>query len=231
MKTLADKIVRFLGILLEIRFWRKWFKTHGFLWPEEYKLRLDPTTPLDPALMPYLAGLDDPIQILDVGAGPLTALGKVWEGHHLQITAVDPLAHYYQWIMDSYRINPPVRTQKLAGEELSTRFPAGHFDFVFSRNAIDHSVDPLLCIQEMIKVAKVGKTTLLIHQENEGVKEKYVGLHHWNFTVENGDFIIKDNADYHCNVTTLLAGYARVTSTVENGFVSVQILKCANPPG
>ena len=225
MISLYQKIVRYTGMKHELKFWRMWFKTKGYVWPDSYRERLDPNSPFDPSLLRYIEGLNDPIRILDGGAGPLTSLGKIWPGHTLDITAVDPLAEAYNKIIDAYDIKPPLRTQKCAGEELSAKFAHQQFDFVYSRNAIDHAAHPLDCIREMIKVLKSGKTALLIHEENEGIKEEYVGLHQWNFTIEQGNFVIIDSVNNRCNVTEELIGQAKVIANVEKGYVIVQIMK------
>ena len=47
------------------------------------------------------------VRVLDVGAGPLTALGKVWPGRTLELTAVDPLADEYNAILDYLAKNYP----------------------------------------------------------------------------------------------------------------------------
>ncbi len=62
----------------EIRFWRHIFETKGFRWPEEYRERQNPQR----SLQTYITETFDvpdgmPVRILDVGAGPLTPLGKV----------------------------------------------------------------------------------------------------------------------------------------------------------
>ncbi len=198
-------------------------------------MRLDPTTPLDPALLPYLAGLSDPATPLIFSLcrrRSVNMSGKVWEGHKLQITAIDPLAEAYNNIIDAYHLTPPVRTQPCAGEALSATFPEQSFDFVYARNAIDHAVDPLVCIREMVKVAKSGCSILLVHEENVGVKEKYHGLHHWNFTVEQGDFLFSDSAQHTCNVTSELDKEADVSASVDTGYVTALLVEALNvhPP-
>jgi len=77
------------GIKSEIRFWDDWFCTKGLQWPDQYRNSFDPNLPLQPrpaALLPP----QTEIHILDVGAGPLTFLGKIYKGKRVTITAVDP---------------------------------------------------------------------------------------------------------------------------------------------
>jgi SAM-dependent methyltransferase len=135
-------------------------------------------------------------RILDVGAGPLTWLGKKHEGKSINITAIDPLADEYDRILEKYRIHPLVRTEKLAAENLMERFPADSFGLVFARNCIDHSFDPEKAILQMINVVETGGYVLLEHRPNEAENENYSGLHQWNFSMSpEGNFLISSKND------------------------------------
>ncbi len=106
------------GIRSEIQFWDAYFRTKGVQWANDYGSRFDPDLPLQPRPTALLTP-ETEIHILDVGAGPLTYLGKIHDGKHVIITAVDPLADEYDRILDKYQIQPLVRTQKLAAEDLT----------------------------------------------------------------------------------------------------------------
>ena len=183
------------GTISEINYWDHYFRTEGGNYEETYRLRFDPELPLQARPASLLARQSDR-HILDVGAGPLTWLGKKLDNETVNITAVDPLADEYDRILSRYNIEPLVRTQKLAGEQLLEKFAADSFGLVFARNCIDHSLDPEDTIRQMIEVAKPGGYVLLEHHPNEAENENYEGLHQWNFSMsESGDFLIssKDN--------------------------------------
>jgi hypothetical protein len=57
------------------------------------------------------------------------------------------------------------------------------FEIAYSRNALDHSYDPLKCIQEMVRATKEGGHVILQVFEREGSRERWEGLHKWNFYV------------------------------------------------
>jgi hypothetical protein len=80
------------------------------------------------------------VTILDVGAGPLTFLGKKHSRQELLIEAVDPLADFYDQILTEFEIEPIVRTKKCAAEELSRRFEPDTFDLVFARMSINQGL-------------------------------------------------------------------------------------------
>jgi len=186
-----------IGIKKETQFWDDWFRTKGATkgtakeatGPARYRDRLNPDFPLQArpeALLPV-----GDVHILDVGAGPLTYLGKKAVGRSLTITAIDALAHEYDKILNKYSIQPLVRTQKLDAENLTARYGPNTFDLCFARNCLDHTYDPERAILQMIQVVKKGRYVLLEHYPNEAENQHYSGLHQWNFDVSpDGDFLI-----------------------------------------
>lgn len=199
------------GIKSEIQFWDNWFRTKGLRWPGAYRFRLDPNLPLQPrpaALLPP----QTEVHILDVGAGPLTVIGKKCEGKHINITAVDPLADEYDRILDKYHIQSIVRTQKLDAENITKKFPSNTFDLVFACNSIDHTYNPERAILQMIDVVKSGRYVLLEHAVNEAENRNYSSLHQWNFFLSaDGDFIIGSKSK-KVNMTRNHADLCTITS-------------------
>lgn len=203
------------GVKSEIGFWDAYFCTKGLQWADTYGVRFDPDLPLQPrpaALLPP----QTEIHILDVGAGPLTYLGKIYDGKHVNITAVDPLADDYDRILLKYQIQPLVRTQKLAAEDLTRRFPSSTYDLVFARNCIDHAYNPERAILQMIDVVKSGRYVLLEHRPNEAENENYSGLHQWNFSLSaNGDFLISSKRK-KVNMTNKYTNLCTITCEIVN---------------
>ena len=183
-----------LATKFEVNFWNRWFETKGLGYQEEsrseYELRLDPNLALEERLVNLLPKNKDTVEILDVGSGPLTSLGKKHDGIKIKITAIDPLADEYDKLIDKYHITPPVRTIRVDAEKITTVFPENSFDFVYARNSIDHSYSPEKAILEMIKVARKGCYVLMSHRPNEAVMNNYTGFHQWNFSMEKGNLII-----------------------------------------
>jgi len=179
------------GIRSSVLFWDKYFRTKGSRWSNKYGLRFDPQLPLQPRPASLLPNREE-VYILDVGAGPLTYLGKIVEGKKIHISAVDALSNEYDRILKNYEIEPLVRTEELDAERLTTRFSTNTFDLVFARNCIDHSYDPELAIEQMILVVKRGCYVLMEHHPDEAKTENYSGQHQWNFSMsELGDFLIR----------------------------------------
>jgi len=178
----------------ELSFWENALMEQGRHWnPESFRRRTDPQRELQKELKELIpASPGALVRILDVGAGPLTRIGKNWTGHELEITATDPLADAYSAILDKLGIRPPVRTIPGEGEKLSGQFPSGHFDLAYASNSLDHSRDPLRVIEQMLTVVKREHFVYLWHFANVGEAEGYAGLHQWNFDIKDGDFIVSD---------------------------------------
>jgi SAM-dependent methyltransferase len=175
----------------EVSFWREWLATKGFAWPEDYEPRLNPEQPLQDRVIRHLSAPPGAtVSILDVGAGPLTKLGKRWEGRTILITAVDPLADQYKQLLAAAGIKAPVETEPGEVERLTERFPTNHFDLVNMENALDHSYDPLLGLEQMLEVVKPGGYVLLLHDVNEGHRTGYSGFHQWNFCADDDHFVV-----------------------------------------
>lgn len=179
------------GLPGELGFWRDYMITHGEpYWKEDYRARMDPETPLSGYITRFLGAPDRRIEILDVGAGPVTILGKRYPGYEVAITAVDALAEGYDQVLRELNITPLVRTQICETERLTERFAAGRFDVVFAHNTLDHHRDPVQSIREMIQVTRVGGYVVMSHFENEGLREGYNNLHQWNLSKEGEDMIV-----------------------------------------
>jgi SAM-dependent methyltransferase len=188
------------GIRDELSFWDAYFRTQGLQWRDSYPNRLDPDLPLQPRPAALLPDREE-VNILDVGAGPLTYLGKRCPAKRLHITAIDPLAKHYDRILEKYHVSPLVRTQQLAAEEIDRVYQPGQFDLVFARNCIDHAYDPERAIAQMLQVVRSGCYVLLEHRPNEGLSQNYQGLHRWNFSLSpTGDFLIGSKR-HVCNLS------------------------------
>jgi hypothetical protein len=181
----------------EIAFWRKELLN----WKADpNNVRMTDEHPLEWHVREYFPEGDE-YDILDVGAGPISALGNKWWGKKLNIKAVDPLADVYNDIMQEYGMVPRVVTEKLDGERLSDSLSLDSFDFVYVKNALDHTYNPFRCIDEILKVLKVNCCCSLDHMVNEGTSANWNGLHQWDFYYEGNTFFIADKG--HKNIVNM----------------------------
>ena len=146
--------------------------------------------PLQELVTQFLSEDLDEVRILDVGAGPLTILGKVWGDRRVHIDAADALAERYEPSLAEAGIVPLVPTQQCFSESLTNSFAEGSYDLTFARNTLDHSLDPVEALREMCLVTRPGGVILCQHAENEGASEEYVGLHGWNFSYEDESLVV-----------------------------------------
>ncbi|HEX5468269.1 MAG TPA: methyltransferase domain-containing protein [Gaiellaceae bacterium] len=202
----------------EVDFWADWLAGAPGTeqWASDRESRLAPDTEIgDPLLRAELGRIpDDDVSILDVGAGPLTTVGYHYPGKRLTIVPVDPLADEYDRLLRAAGLVPPIRTIRVAGEELLDHFGAGRFDIAYATNSLDHSADPLGIIGNMAAVVRPGGTVLLRHKRNEGESARYGGLHQWNFDVADDRLLLWNNAE-KLDVGATLEGGATTTAWIE----------------
>jgi SAM-dependent methyltransferase len=144
------------------------------------------------------------IRILDVGSGPLTAVGQTYPGKRISIVPIDPLAEDYVKILNESRLDPPVLPVACSGEQIVEKFGAAAFDVAFALNALDHSVDPLLVLDNMLTSITPTGRVALTHLRNEGERNGYFGIHFWNIDCRDGRFLIW-NRDVSNDVTAQIA--------------------------
>jgi SAM-dependent methyltransferase len=202
----------------ELQFWAAWLagSEGAEEWAADRERRFTADTEVgDPLLRGEIERLaKNDISVLDVGAGPVTYMGFRYPGTNLAIVAVDPLANEYARLLEAAGLEPPVRTLPVAGEALLEHFGPGRFDIAYAHNSLDHSVDPLRIITNMVDVVREGGSVILRHAHNEGQEKRYEGLHQWNFDVAEGDLIVWNTA-VTVNVGSALRQQAIVEAWIE----------------
>ncbi len=220
---------RHAGLHDEIAFWRSLFDRSN---PNQrfidfFHQRVRTESPLQPQLEKLLSSIPagSAVKVLDVGCGPFTHIGTVSDRWRVEITGVDPLADEYSALREEFRLaRRGVRYVAGEAETLAERFPENHFDLVYCRNALDHSRDPLLGIRQMIKVLKAGGCCWLTHSTDEGEKQRYRGLHRWNFSPQDdGDLVISAPAYPRVTLRQQLRGLATVQATKTGNWHTVII--------
>lgn len=210
----------------ELQWWDSWLKNEGLTWGEDYADRFSSATRLsEPLIVSHLNEFpEETIAILDVGAGPLTILGKTYPGKVVQITPVDPLADGYNRLLRAANLSAPVATVACDGEELCEHFTRACFHFSFSRNALDHCYDPLRVIRNMVAVTRPGGYVVLRHLINESEHADHQGLHQWNFDIVN-DRCILWNASARHDLAQALSDTCEMQCWFEDDWVVCSIRK------
>jgi SAM-dependent methyltransferase len=174
----------------ELDFWRKWIHSGGMRWKEGFARKTDPKAPLLPRVEDLAArlGLEQgsTLEILDIGSGPLSYVGTQSPNYAVNLTAVDPLADQYNQSLDNKGIEGVGRPSKGYFETALWQLGAQRFDIVWCANSLDHSIDPVLGLYNIINVCKSGGGVILLFHPNEAEGENYQGLHQWNLNAWDG---------------------------------------------
>ncbi len=158
---------------------------------DKYLNRLNPNKKVEDHFTELLKDVSgDKIKILDVGAGPITAIGYKIEKKIVDLYPIDPLAKVYNKILKSKKIHPPVKTITGDVDRLSKQFRENEFDLIHANNSIDHTANPIKAIKEMHHVLKPNRYLYLNHFRKEGEQHNYYGLHQWNFYCENDNLFV-----------------------------------------
>lgn len=215
------------GLKNEALFWEAWIKEKGLEWPDDFKSRRAP----DFALQTFITELlpdenrNSAVRILDVGAGPLTRIGKLRQGWQITICPVDIAAEFFDRLLRECDIVPPVRTISGEVEHLSDLFSDEYFDLVYAENLLHCSYKPLTALRQMLQVLKLGGVILLTQPLNEGRKRDYQGLYQWNIFSIAGDMMIGNAAGNAVNVSSLFCNIAKISCRVENEWINVILKK------
>jgi SAM-dependent methyltransferase len=198
------------GVASEVGFWRNQLETGGGKWKEAFQRRIGADPPLDGRLESLVRRMGlDAVEILDVGAGPVTSVGRSSPHCRPRVRAVDPLAPLYSRLLAAAGIAPAVETEFAPAEALSYFLPLHSFDVVHCRNALDQAINPLLGILQMLTMLRPGGIVYLRHNANEAEHHGYAGLHQFNFSVEGSRFLIRNPAR-SVDVGEWLSGIAEI---------------------
>ena len=171
---------RDVGTIMEYEFWDGWIKNEGVAGDDDFRKRLDDAAEVEGYHRQILDKVyQEDMKILDVGAGPVTAIYSCYNNSKLQIRACDPLGDGYKEILRKYNRVPRVVTETCVCEDLSSEI-AEKFDWINCQNALDHASDPCKVLDEMISLLLPKGTISLFHAINEGVNEGFRGFHKWN---------------------------------------------------
>ena len=168
----------------EIKFWDKWINNKGDQWPADYIRRTDPNSELVGWILELINEADievtNNLKILDIGSGPLSYVGYKSDKYIIDLTVVDPLANEYNSLLDKNNIKNVPRPQKGYFETAIHDFGENSFDIIWCLNSLDHSIDPLIGLYNLLTVCRIGGGVVLSFHRNEAEIGDYQGLHQWN---------------------------------------------------
>lgn len=191
----------------EIKFWDNLFASKGRNGgdPEIFQYRINPKCPFQ--ISKDLESENS--RVLDVGSGPYSRLGYIYNDRMVDLTLVDPLAYVYKKLECKYGFDFVVSPRTGLVECLSLLLPRNQYDLVHMSNSLDHSFDPVEGIKQLLYVTRVGGKVILRHHNNVAEEEGYEGLHQWNLTTQDDHFIIW-NKKYKIDMNDLIKDFATV---------------------
>ncbi len=131
--------------------------------------------------------INDDLKVFELGSGPVSLLTWGADNNFFQIFAVDALADVYEKIMKKYNYSCTIKPVKGYGEKLLKLVNKNSFSIIYSSNALDHVKSPDKCIRNMYEILKKGGIIYLEGYTNEGAREGFRGLHHFNLQPINGN--------------------------------------------
>ena len=219
------------GIPYEVAFWRSYYGNQSsrkaLLSWSQYgeECRLDHFD-----VVGFVKGLnkEDPI-IADVGCALSYMLSDIIGSRKRHVIYVDPLAPHYNRILDDYSLPYPRITFGM-GETLSLLFPKDSVSLLHIRNALDHSVRPMMVVWQGLICLHPGGVLYLNHKPNEAEHEAYIGFHQYNVDCQEGRLVIW-NKEERIDVADALSDYADVKASVtDEGRIVAVITKLKDIP-
>jgi ubiquinone/menaquinone biosynthesis C-methylase UbiE len=139
-------------------------------------LQFNKSMPLPEYFAP-LIGDKKEVVIAELGAGPINTIGNYWKSVKVTVIPSDKKVAEYQVQWEKYLARPLVPVVYQDMEALT--YNNETFDIVHCRNSVDHTLNPLVAIQEMKRVCKKGGWVYLAHAPSQ--KTEYGGHHYHNF--------------------------------------------------
>ena len=197
------------GFADELEFWTQFVNSAQFLdgWVPAIKT---------PELSPFVADFileHNHDKVLDVGSGVVSILNGLIPSE--QIIAVDPLGEEYKTIFDytKHGICEPIA---LSGEELNYQ---DEFDIVHMSNAIDHSQQPLIVYENLLRAVKPDGYLIIQGFEYEARYQKKIGLHQWDFFIDGNDLCFDDSKIFYTIAIANTLAFRETLSTGRNWFI------------
>lgn len=206
--TIAAKVTGQRNYASEIFFWEREFNTSRILdrpinvWDG----RKENNAVFEEILGHLRKDFPEELKFIDVGSGPVSTFSYYLDINKMNITAVDPLAEYYNRLHEQYHTNYPIHCIAGSGEELDTLFRAESFHLVLCENALDHSPAPGTFINNLFRLAKKGGFIYISGYLKVGEAENWIGLHKHNLELEGNDLFLtnQDRSIDHVNITKSL---------------------------
>jgi SAM-dependent methyltransferase len=134
----------------------------------------------------------EPVPVLEIGSGPLSHLAYGVEQKAIAVTAIDPLAPQYERLMARLGASWPIRPRLGYGEQVAREFPGQPFAIAYVCNALDHTLSPRACVENMAAVVRPGGFIYIEGFSREGTNEGWRGLHRFDLFPAKGRVLCQE---------------------------------------
>lgn len=141
--------------------------------------------------------IEKKVDILDIGCGPFSTIGKISSNFTISLYAVDPLAEHYSKLCTELNIVQPHKIVNGVGEFVDQYFEAKSFNYIHMENSLDHCFDPKLVISSVHKILKINGIVYCRVFKNEGQHNMYGGFHKWNFDIYDKQIVFWNPYEIH----------------------------------
>lgn len=122
------------------------------------------------------------LKVLDIGCGPVSVLRWGAIQNYLSITGVDPLLELYALVLARHGLDrlPKIRCEteiSAYAETLADQVPDNHFDMIYTRNALDHTQDPVRVVENFGRKLAPGGIAAIEVAAREGTRQNWDQLH------------------------------------------------------
>jgi SAM-dependent methyltransferase len=134
---------------------------------------------------PFWAFPDGPrfgLRAIDVGCGPITLLRWGALNWGMEVTGVDPLIDLYEILaarhgFDTAHDALPKHRLSITGEDMIMHIPERSYDFIYTNNALDHTLRPAIVMDNILKiVAPAGRAAISL-ATREGTRQGWDQFH------------------------------------------------------
>lgn len=141
-----------------------------------------------PSYFEPMIGNKKEVLIADLGAGPVCILGNLWKNVKTRIYASDILQKEFEPLWEAHNTTPIVPLEYQDMENLT--YKDNFFDIVYCENALDHTLDAVKALKEMIRVCKSGGWIYLRHAPDQ--RSRFGGIHAWDVNLVNGECVFSN---------------------------------------
>jgi len=120
---------------------------------------------------------NEKLKLLEIGSGPVSNLAYYVDKDLFEVIAIDPLAGFYQKIMNKFNYEFPIKPISINCEDLLKFFRKETFHIIYAQNSIDHTNNPIICLNNAYHLLKNNGILFIRNNIKEGSRKGWIGLH------------------------------------------------------